>query len=306
VTSVARVSAQAKVNLILRVLAREAGGYHSIETVLLRLDLADDVTVRIAPGRTLECHGPAIPSDGLGPMEGNLAFRAAVSYADAVGWPAGFSIDVNKRIPVGAGLGGGSADAGAVLRALDALSPTPLGARLIELAAPLGADVPFMTIESPMALGWGRGERLFPLHALDRRPVAIIMPDFAVATADAYGWLALDRGSYAPIGEVLAPPSVATWEAIGAVAINDFESVVARRHPVIRELVDELVSMNAMLAMLSGSGSSVFGVFNEPVDAAALTRSTGFTALATYTSDHVARVRVIPSEAMDLDRWAKD
>jgi 4-diphosphocytidyl-2-C-methyl-D-erythritol kinase len=168
VTPVARVSAQAKINLILRVLAREASGYHSIESVFLRLDLADQVTVRIAPGRTLDCHGATLPTAGLGPMERNLAFRAAVAYAEAVGWPSGFSIDVDKRIPVGAGLGGGSADAGAVLRALDALSPTPLGSRLVELATPLGADVPFMTIDSPMALAWGRGERLFPLHALDR------------------------------------------------------------------------------------------------------------------------------------------
>ena len=86
-TSVARVSAQAKINLILRVLAREASGYHSIESVFLRLDLADQVTVRIAPGRTLDCHGPAHTDRGPRPHERNLAFRAAVAYADAVGWP---------------------------------------------------------------------------------------------------------------------------------------------------------------------------------------------------------------------------
>ena len=170
-TPVARVSAQAKINLILRVLAREASGYHSIESVFLRLDLSDQVTVRIAPGRTLDCHGAALPTAGLGPMERNLAFRAAVAYAEAVGWPSGFSIDVDKRIPVGAGLGGGSADAGAVLRALDALCPTPLGSRLIELATPLGADVPFMTIDSPMALAWGRGERLFPRRTAGWRSI---------------------------------------------------------------------------------------------------------------------------------------
>jgi 4-diphosphocytidyl-2-C-methyl-D-erythritol kinase len=268
VTPVARVSAQAKINLILRVLAREASGYHSIESVFLRLDLADQVTVRIAPGRTLDCHGATLPTAGLGPMERNLAFRAATAYAEAVGWPSGFSIDLDKRIPVGAGLGGGSADAGAVLRALDALCPTPLGSRLIELATPLGADVPFMTIESPMALAWGRGERIFPLHALDPRRVLIAMPDFAVSTSDAYGWLALDRGSYVPVAEVLAPDSLATWEGVVAVATNDFQRIVARRHAVIGELVDEMSSMNAMLAMLSGSGSSVFGVFDDPVDAA--------------------------------------
>lgn len=292
-TPVARVSAQAKVNLILRVLARETSGFHSIETVLLRLDLADEVTVRVSSGRTLDCHGSAIPSSGLGAVEHNLAYRAAVAYADAVGWPSGFAIEVNKRIPVGAGLGGGSADAGAVLRALDALSPSPLGARLVEIATPLGADVPFMTLESPMALAWGRGERLFPLHALDRRPALVVMPDFGVSTADAYGWLASDRGTYEPLAQVLAPESVATWEAIAAVAMNDFQRVVTRRNPIIDELADEMSSMNAVVALMSGSGSSVFGVFNEAVDAAALTRSTGFTTFTTHTSDRVERVEIL-------------
>ena len=270
-TPSARVSAQAKVNLILRVLAREASGFHSIETVFLRLDLADDVSVRIAPGRALECRGPTLPSTGLGPVEQNLAYRAAV----------------------GAGLGGGSADAGAVLRALDALSPSPLGSRLIEIAAPLGADVPFMTIESPMALAWGRGERLFPLHALEPRPVVIVMPEFPVATADAYAWLASDRGSYVPTGDVLAPESVATWEAIAAVATNDFGPVVSRRRPEIGEIMDSLSSLNAIFSLLSGSGSSVFGVFDAAPNAAGVAPSRGSRTFVTSTSDRVVRVDAV-------------
>ncbi|MDB4875692.1 MAG: 4-diphosphocytidyl-2-C-methyl-D-erythritol kinase [Gemmatimonadetes bacterium] len=289
-TTSARVVAQAKVNLLLRVLGREESGYHSIETVFLRLDLGDDVCVRLAGGRSLDCDGPAMPAAGLGPTDRNLAYRAAVAYADATGWPNGFAIEVTKRIPVGGGLGGGSADAGAVLRALDALSPSPLGPRLVEIAAPLGADVPFMAMESPMALAWGRGERLLPLRALDRRPVALIVPSFGVGTADAYGWLASDRGRYEPTGEILAPESLATWEALAAVATNDFERVVARRHPVIAELVDELVSADAMIAMMSGSGSTVFGVFAEPPDLATVTRSTGLTTVLTSTSERVVRV----------------
>jgi 4-diphosphocytidyl-2-C-methyl-D-erythritol kinase len=290
VTRSARVTAQAKINLLLRVLAREASGYHSIETVFLRLDLGDDVRVRVAPGRSLECAGSAIPPSGLGPVERNLAFRAAVAYADATGWPAGFSIEIEKRIPVGAGLGGGSADAGAVLRTLDALSPRQLGARLVELAAPLGADVAFMAIESPMALAWGRGERLLPLRVLDSRHVALLVPPFAIATADAYAWLATDRGTYAPTAGVISPESLATWESLASVATNDFERVVAARHPAIAELVDELRSADAIVAMLSGSGSSVYGLFNAPPDAAAITRSTGLTTIVTRTSDRVVRV----------------
>jgi 4-diphosphocytidyl-2-C-methyl-D-erythritol kinase len=292
VTRSARVTAQAKINLLLRVLARETSGYHSIETVFLRLDLGDDVRVRLAPGRSLECAGPAMPSSGLRPTEHNLAYRAAVAYAEAAGWPGGFAIEIDKRIPVGGGLGGGSADAGAVLRILDALAPQPLGARLVDLAAPLGADVPFMTIESPMALAWGRGERLLPARALDRRHVLLLVPDFAIATAAAYEWLAADRGTYVSSAEVIAPGSLATWESLALIAMNDFERVVSARHPIIAELVDELGSANAVLAMLSGSGSAVYGVFDEPPDPAAITRSTGLTTISTETSDRVVRVEL--------------
>lgn len=288
----ARVTAQAKINLMLRVLAREASGYHSIETVFLRLDLGDDVRVRITPGRSLECAGGAMPPSGLGPTERNLAYRAAMAYSDATGWPTGFSIEIDKKIPVGGGLGGGSADAGAVLRILDALAPQPLGTRLVELAAPLGADVAFMAIESPMALAWGRGERLLALHVLDPRAVALLVPDFSVATSDAYAWLAADRGPYAPSAALIEPDSLATWEAVTLIATNDFERVVSARHPIIGELVDELRSVDAILSMMSGSGSAVYGVFDDRPDVAALTRSTGVTTIATRTSDRVVRVEL--------------
>lgn len=289
-TRVARVLAQAKVNLYLRVLAREASGYHSIETIFQRLDWGDHVTVRVAPGRTLDCSGGSMPAEGLGPVEKNLAFRAALAYADATGWPSGFAIEIDKRIPVGGGMGGGSADAGAVLRALDALAPAPLGERLVEIATALGADVPFMAIEAPTALAWGRGERLLAIAPLPARPVVLIAPGFAVGTADAYGWVAEARGTYAPESGVLSPASLATWEGIAALATNDFERVVARRHPRIAELVDELASFGAEPAMMSGSGSTVFGVFATPPDVAAIARSTGCTPIATATSSRVVRV----------------
>lgn len=291
-TATARVIAQAKVNLLLRILAREQSGYHSLETVFLRLDLGDDVMVRLASGRSIDCSGPTMPAGGLGPAEKNLAYRAAVAYSEATGWPSGFAIEITKRIPVGGGLGGGSADAGGVLRALDALSPAPLGTRLAELASGLGADVPFMAIDSPMALAWSRGERMLPLRAPMTRPTVLIVPDFGVDTAEAYGWLSSDRGSYQPSGGLISLDALATWEAIGGVATNDFQSVVARRHPVIGEMVDELASAGALVSMMSGSGSTVYGVFDEAPDAAALTRATGFTAVVTKTSTRVEQVTV--------------
>jgi 4-diphosphocytidyl-2-C-methyl-D-erythritol kinase len=290
VSLVARVSAQAKLNLLLRVLARETSGYHSIETVFARIDLADEIVVRVSSGRSLDCSGPAVPAHGLGPVERNLAYRAALAYVDATGWPSGFAIEIEKNIPVGGGLGGGSADAGAVLRALDALSPKPLGHRLIELATPIGADVPFMTIESPMALAWGRGERLLPLHPLDSRPVVLLIPDFAVATADAYGWLSSDRGGYVPTASVLAPGALATWEAVAALATNDFEPPVSARHPEISALVEELDAADAFISMMSGSGSTVFGVFSGSPDARFSGARSGSRALASRTSERVRPV----------------
>jgi 4-diphosphocytidyl-2-C-methyl-D-erythritol kinase len=285
----ARVIAQAKINLLLRVLARDVGGYHSIETILLRLDLGDDVRVRITPDRSLDCTGSALPAGGLGPVEKNLAYRAAASYANATGWPQGFAIEINKRIPVAAGLGGGSADAGAVLRALDALSPNPLGPRLVELATPLGADVPFMTITSPMALAWGRGERLLALPAPSVRRVLLVVPDFGVSAKDAYAWLSADRGDYVAETEVFDPEALADWDALARAARNDLEASVVRRHPLIGEFVAGLRKAG-LLAMMSGSGSTVFAVVDETFGAAA--GGSELTCLVTSTSERVLPVAI--------------
>ena len=301
-TRTARVAAQAKINLLLRVLAREQSGYHSIETIFLRLELADAIVVRVGDsvrGRTLDCSGDAAAVAALGPTETNLAYRAACLYAEETGWPAAFGVELVKQIPAGAGLGGGSADAGAVLRALDALSPSPLGSRLPELGSQLGADVPFMTIDSAMALGWGRGDRLMPLRVLAKRPVVLVFPSFAVPTKDAYAWLAHDRGSYESRGTVLEPSVLDTWEGIARVATNDFEAVVGRRHPAIGTYVEALRGAGALPAMMSGSGSAVFGVFAEPTAAvsgivagAGAVPDRSAKGVAVWTAERVERVKV--------------
>jgi 4-diphosphocytidyl-2-C-methyl-D-erythritol kinase len=292
VTAAARVFAQAKINLWLRVLAREASGYHSLETVFLRLDLADRLTVRIAEsGRSLDCLGPAIPPDGLGDVESNLAFRAAATYADETGWPRGFAIELEKTIPVGAGLGGGSADAGAVLRALDTLSPNPLGTRLAELGGRLGADVPFMTLDSPMALAWGRGDRLLPLPVLASRPVLLGVPDVAVSTADAYAWLAAARAeAHGSTAAVIALESLATWGGMASAAVNDFDEIVGERFPIIRTITDVLRRHNAQIAQVTGSGSAVFGVFLTTPHVEQMDRIAQAKWIETRTSERVVRV----------------
>lgn len=222
----ASVAAQAKVNLFLRILAREASGFHQLETLFQRLDLGDDVTVRVdVRGRTLDCRGADV-----GPVERNLAWRAAVAYADAAGWPDGFAIEIDKHIPVGGGLGGGSADAGAVLRCLDALAPEPLGLHaLLAIGATLGADVPFLTAEAPLALAWGRGERMLALPALPPRRAHLACFDEGVHTAEAYRRLAEWRAAHggdAPRPILWDPARLARWDDVALVATNDFEHVV--------------------------------------------------------------------------------
>ena len=290
----ARVVAQAKVNLFLRVLAREASGYHSLETVFARLDLADRVVVRVGgASRSIDCAGPRLPAAGLGPAEQNLAYRAAVRYAAATGWPSHFAIDIEKHIPVGGGLGGGSADAAAVLRALDRLAPRPVGPRLLDLAPPLGADVPFLASECAVALAWGRGERMLAVPPLPGRDVALVVPAFGVSTADAYGWLAETRAAYVPGAAVVRPDDLTSWPALAARAANDFEDAVTARHPAVGAWLAALRADGARLARMSGSGSAVFGVFERHAPLAA-TRAVDAPAevVFTRTATGVAPVHV--------------
>ncbi|HEU4562992.1 MAG TPA: 4-(cytidine 5'-diphospho)-2-C-methyl-D-erythritol kinase [Gemmatimonadaceae bacterium] len=297
----ARVRAQAKLNLFLRILARERSGYHQIETLFARIDLADDVVVRAGTrGRSLDVAGPELPTSGIGPAERNLAWRAALAYAEATGWPEGFAIEITKRIPVGGGLGGGSADAGAVLRALNALAPRPAGEReLARIAAPLGADVPFMALSRPLALAWGRGDRLLPLDGLPARPVALLVPSFAISTADAYGWVAASRSeSHAAGASLLEPARLRDWRSLAELAANDFEPEVVRRHPEIRALMEALARHGAPIARMSGSGSTVFGIVSDaaPPDVwdalAADAAAHGARLLRTRTAAHVEEVGV--------------
>lgn len=260
----AQVVAQAKINLFLRILAREGSGFHQLETLFCRVALGDEVTVRLtASGRSLDCDGEAMPAEGLGPVERNLAWRAAHAFLDATGWATGFEIGIDKRIPVGGGLGGGSADAGAVLRALNALAPAPLAPiDLLRLGATLGADVPFLTQDtSPLALAWGRGERMVMLPALPARSCLVFAFEQGVSTVDAYRWLAeapADRQP--PVAYV--PAQLGDWPTVDALSYNEFERVVLPRHPRIARLLAGLRHPELRgalpVALMSGSGATVF------------------------------------------------
>lgn len=303
----ARVLAQAKINLLLLVGERRPDGYHDLVTQFQRIDLADDVTVRLSPRtgeRSLDCDGPALPADGLGPMERNLAYRAALAYCERAGIAAGFAIEIVKNIPVGGGLGGGSADAGAVLRILDTLSSTPLGSNaLARLARSLGADVPFLSAEWASAFAAGVGDLFVGLDALPARDVLLAVPTFAVATSDAYRWLDEHGGgslealfaearTAAPPGYDVWRDGARDWDEARSKSQNDFEPVLEVRYPALRRLREALAAQGADIARLSGSGSTVFGVFAGPAPAVQdLAPDT--LVIPTRTSSRVVQVEVL-------------
>ena len=299
-TRAARVAAQAKINLWLRVGPPDGRGYHDIDTLFQRIDLADDVEVRAldVAERSLHWTTEERRATDMGSVEQNLAYRAAVAFQERAGWPAGFDIRLVKRIPIGGGLGGGSADAAAVLRALNALAPSPLdGASLHEVAASLGSDVPFLASEMVRATGTGRGDRLtaFPI-TLAPASVLLVIPSFGVATADAYRWIDEDRAAPPPqVADV--PGEVVFMEARDAWAVvdlgNDFEPPVERRHPELARIRESLRRAGARIARLSGSGSTVFGLFERGMQEPLRDLPEDAIVIPTRTSASVVRVEVL-------------
>jgi 4-diphosphocytidyl-2-C-methyl-D-erythritol kinase len=287
----ARVRAQAKLNLFLRILAREATGYHGLETLFTRLELADEITVRVGgEARSIDC-GVA----DVGPPASNLAFRGATTYAEATGWPHGFDITVEKRIPIGGGLGGGSADAGAVLRALDALAPNPVGPEaLAGIAARLGADVPFVTSDAPLALAWGRGDRMVALPPLPAREIGLVCFPFGVSSAEAFGWVAEARRTQpaAAVGRLLDIETLTSWNGVARLAGNDFEREVAGRHPEIAGVLEAARAGGALIAELTGSGSTVFVVGGDAEELGAVPLPSGAVLVRTRTAASVEDVRL--------------
>lgn len=260
-----RVAAHAKINLFLRILARETGGpgFHQIETAFALLELADELVVRRTPsGVTLEVDGGG---PDLGPTEQNLAVRAARAVLDATGKRFGVAIALTKRIPVRAGLGGGSSDAAAALHAVNALAGNAVPRHeLLHFGAKLGADVAFFAGGAALALAWGRGERQFRLAPLPPLPALVAVPSIAVATPDAYQWW--DEQNPAPSARgpvMLDADALSTWGSIGRLGGNDFESVVFGRHPELRALYERLAGTGPVWVRLCGSGSAVAAVYKK-------------------------------------------
>lgn len=255
-------TAPAKINLGLHVLRKRADGFHAIETVFLRLPWHDRLTAEPADDLTFTCSDPSLPTD-----ERNLCVQAARRLREALGTTQGAALHLDKTLPHGAGLGGGSSDAAATLRLLsDLWDADPGEALLRDLAADLGSDVPFFLISGPAAYATGRGETLEPLRGEDgapyRLPFALVVavPETAVSTAEAYAAVTPSETERPDLRTVVRSNDLARWRRE---LVNDFEPSVFARHPEIETLRGLLVDAGAGYAALSGSGSAVFGVFED-------------------------------------------
>ena len=275
-----RLDAPAKVNLRLRILAREVSGYHSLETIFCAVSLFDTLWLRRAPsGIHLQVEGGI----DTGPPEHNLVVRAAERFLRELDAETGLEIRLRKRIPAQAGLGGGSSDAAACLRLLNALFDDAFPqSRLLQMGAELGSDVAFFLCGSPLALGWGRGERLLAPPPLPPRPVLLAHPGVPISTADAFRRVAEQRTA-APGPEAWSADlsALQSWEGVTRLATNDFEPFARERIPQLAPAITAMRQSGAEFSMLSGSGSAAYGVFEAEADAEAAARRVGELGFAT-------------------------
>lgn len=256
----ARVRALAKINLDLRVLGRRPDGYHELRTVFQTISLADTLELAFTPGRVSR-----IELDDAAGIADNLVTRAAAAVLDALKARGHLRMKLRKRIPMGAGLGGGSSDAAAVLLALPVLA----GKRLDEgqagaIARSLGSDINFF-LQGGTAVGIGRGTELFPLPDAEARPGVLVAPGVHVSTAEAYRALSPRLTPDLHQNKIDSFQSL-IWRGIQGANGNDFEPVVFETHPPLAALKRRLLRAGADPAMMSGSGSALFGLFRAQED----------------------------------------
>jgi 4-diphosphocytidyl-2-C-methyl-D-erythritol kinase len=259
-----RLPAFAKINLCLHVLGPRPDGYHELRTIFQTIGLRDKLELsRTAhPGITLEVNDASLPA---GPE--NLVYRAIDSIGGEIGFRGGVHARLEKRIPVARGLGGGSSDAAAALIGMQRLSGKKLPlARLMEIAAGLGADVPFFLFGG-RALAVNRGDEIYPLPNVPKRTILVVSPrNISVSTRDAYQWLSAELTNRSEPHRIWGFCALC-WSRQGAGISNDFEAPVFGRHPRLGEIRDGLLKRGAADAALAGSGSAVFGVFRNPAQA---------------------------------------
>jgi 4-diphosphocytidyl-2-C-methyl-D-erythritol kinase len=266
-----KIRAPAKINLGLRVVGKRADGYHLLDTIMVAVSLYDEIDIRKIRTASknpasdelikISCDHPDVP-----PAEENIVYRAAQLILKKSRRAQPISIRIKKNIPMGAGLGGGSSDAAATLVGLNRLFKLRLSlAMLKKMALSLGADVPFF-IQARPARAQGIGERLRALRGLPRFWSVIIYPGFPVSTAWVYGNLGAKLTK--PIVNTSITPSLKSLDGLTRRLENDLEGVTLKRYPEIGVLKQKLLREGALRVLMSGSGSSVFGIFVSKQSAA--------------------------------------
>jgi len=260
----------AKINLGLKILRKRSDGYHDIETIFYRIDASDELSVEEDENFSFECDQPELSNDE------NLVFAAGSMLREALGTTRGAVVRLRKRIPVGAGLGGGSADAAAALRLLCRLwDQTPSEETLAEIALRLGSDVPYF-LRAGAAHATSRGERLTWFDLDIPYPILTLTPDLRIRTADAYAMVTPNPREGSDDLRTLLAQHLGLPELLGNVLRNDFQPPVFRRHPLLAELREEFISSGAAFCAMSGSGSSLFAFFtDEPAARGAMERFRG-------------------------------
>ena len=259
------IRAHAKINLDLRVLGTRPDGFHELRTVFQAIALHDTITCVSRPGPfAIECDVPGVPLD-----RSNLIWKAAEALwrsCRRAGAVRDVLVRLEKVIPLQAGLGGGSGDAAAALLALARVWRVPVTpAQLTDVAATLGADVPFF-LSGGTALGLGRGDEIYPLADLPRHWIVLLLPGFGVSSGEAFRWYDEERTSGVAVPR--EPQYVpGPWPSRAAQMINDLEVAIARHHPEIDQMKATLRRAGALAAAMSGSGSAVFGLFQKRRDA---------------------------------------
>lgn len=266
----------AKINLHLDITGRRADGYHDVVTVMQSISLCDRVTVALRDGDaiTLSCDREGVPTD-----EGNLAVRAARMYLNEIDKKQGLHIEIEKRIPMAAGMAGGSVDAAATLRALNRLLDEPLSIdALCAIGARLGADVPFCIVGG-IAYADGRGDRLSAFAPMPDCHVVVAFGGEGVSTPWAYRLLDntysnFDGTCYTPhtVEKLETTMRAGEIRAISEAIYNVFEAPVLSERPVAAEIRRRMLDGGAIGAMMSGSGPSVFGIFDDAEHAEAVTK----------------------------------
>lgn len=262
VTSFHTIAAHAKLNLFLKVLRKRPDGYHDILTLFQKISLADQIDIKITRNTHTKFSHIQISADGwpVPQDETNLAYRAAAAFLKRTGLSCSVAIHLHKNIPSGAGMGGGSSDAAAVLIAMNALTGNLLTlTELIKIGTGLGADVPFFISQQNSAIGRGTGTELQPI-SLERFWFVVIWPGFSISTKWVYDHF------------MLTNPLIHT-NLLGADGLtaflwqNDLEQTVMSSYPLLNDIKMRLLSCGALHAMMTGSGSAVFGVFKTEEEA---------------------------------------